>query len=494
MTKKINISSIEKATNKLRNKIDAADYYKVILSIVFLKFVTSQIEWNWNNYKDDMTYEEFIETIAGFDKKINQIDQEFLWTNIKNCEIDKIKQKLDGAFMSLEKHQPELARDLSIFSFQASSVQVSSIAKVIEIVDDEIEFDNENFSDTFGTIYEHFIGKYSITQKRGGEFYTPHSLVELMTSITEFRLKNKEKIQIYDPTMGSAGMLVQSLTFLTKNNISIDRIKFFGQEMNQTPWKIARMNFLLRGVNYNFGIKEADTFLEDLHSKEKFDVILSNPPFNEDFDKENYGNLINDPRFKKYGLIYGSGRANYNFFNLIISHLNETGVAAVVMQAAAGTSGPEESIRKRYIEDNVVEAIIQLPQNVFTNTSIPSTVWIFNKNKIDDQILFVDLSQKTKRSGTVEVFENTTIEEAQAIFAKRFSGEVINLDFAKSIDRFEILNKYSARLSVQDHVKIEKEVITLSPQQLALEIETTLNEFEENLDEMKEVIKKLNNM
>ncbi len=497
MDRKI-LSTLDRAANKLRNKIEGQDYFKVLLSLIFIKFLTTKTELEWENFRKDEvdSYEEFILEKGEYDATVTIVDEEFLWSNLRNSKDEDLKSKLDGVFNSLEKHQKE-CNSISIYKFTSSEIPVSTLRQIIELIEQEVKFSETDYVDVFGEIYEYFIAKYSTDAGRGGEFYTPHSIVNLMVAITESRFeKDSKQLKIYDPTMGSAGMLVQSLNYLTTvNQIDKEKLLFFGQELKKSTWSIAKMNFVLRGVQWDFGPKNDDTFLNDIFKDKKFNVILSNPPFNLDFHEEDYGLIRNDERFKDYGLVFGSRMANYNFFNHIIWHLEENGVAAVVMQPAAGKSTKEKPIREKYLDNDIIEAIISLPQSIFSNTSIASNIWVFNKNKLRNKgkILFLDLNGETIKENTQEVFENKKIDEIKELFDKFINNEQINSNLNYSIIKVnEIKDNFSSDLSVSNHVKIEEEVTVISKEEIAKEFKNILEKSKEINEKMEKAINLLN--
>ena len=391
------VSKLDKAADKMRGKgVKSTDYYNVILSIVFIKFMTSKME---KIYKDNnfSSFEEFLEK-GEFEPTWIIIEPEYFWSKIKIKNVSEIKQSIDKAYSSIESNNNDL-KNLSIYNFSSSDITGPTVINLIEIIENLPEYNESEYIDIFGEIYEYFIGKYSSEAKRGGEFYTPHSLVKLMTHIVENNINKDKSITVYDPTCGSGGMLNQSLAFLKQKGVENKKIHLYGQELLGETWKIAKMNLSIRDVSFNLGIKNDDTFSNDLFYNEKFDFILSNPPFNQEFSKSEYGFLEKEKDRFKYGFVWGSGRSNYMFFQHVIHHLNDNGIGAVVMHAGAGSDNAEKEIRKNMIEDNIIESIILLPGGIFKNTQIPTTVWLFNKNKKSNDIIFINLQDKTIKIG-----------------------------------------------------------------------------------------------
>lgn len=491
---------LKKQTNTLYGKgVSAKDYHKVILPIIFIKFLTSKVEEDWKEFArkegidpTENNYQNYLDEAEMNDSFIS-IDWEFLWSNIKSTSSDNIKQKLDGVFKSLEKFTPEY-KDMSIYSYVTSDLPNSNLMSQIEYIENNYEYDKTESIDLFGYIYEHFLEKYNVLQGRGGEFYTPHTIVKMMASITEDRIdKNNDEVLIYDPTMGTGGMLTQSLNFLINKGFKKEQLKFFGQEITKETWNMSRMNFILRTQSWSFGPKAEDTFLNDLHKNKMFDVILSNPPFNLPFTKEEYGHLVTDDRFSKYGIAFGDGKANYNFFTHIVSHLSDVGVAAVVMQPAAcqSSNNDEIAIRKKYIQDNLIEAIIRLPQNIFENASIGANIWVFNKSKKRKDILLVDLEKETKKEKTLQIIPDDVIYKITKLFNafNQTQDTSIESDLKYAIvDNETILSDHEVKINISQYIKVEEQVITINTKDLAEQVKSLKTEITKSLKELDTII------
>ena len=239
--------------------------------------------------------------------------------------------------------------------------------------------------DILGRVYEYFLGKFAANEgKGGGEFYTPKSIVALMVEMIQ-----PFKGYVYDPACGSGGMFVQSLKFVEEHSGSTFDISVYGQESNPTTWKLAKMNLAIRGIENNLGSKNADTFHEDLHKNLKADYILANPPFNQ----SDWGQplLVDDARWK-----WGTppqGNANYGWIEHMLDKLSQKGKAGVVLangSLSSNTSG-EGDIRRKILEDDLVDCIVALPDKLFYTTGIPVCIWFFNRDKKHKgQTLFID--------------------------------------------------------------------------------------------------------
>jgi type I restriction enzyme M protein len=255
-----------------------------------------------------------------------------------------------------------------------------------------------------GRVYEYFLGKFALAEGKGkGEFYTPKSIVNLIAEMIE-----PYKGIIYDPACGTGGMFVQSVKFIEAHQGDKREVSIYGQELMSTTYKLAKMNLAIRGISANLGAVPADTFARDQHPDLKADFIMANPPFNlKDWRASN--ELIDDPRWRGYDVPPASN-ANYGWILNMVSKLSDNGIAGFVLaNGALSGGGSEYQIRKKLIENRLVEAIMVLPQNMFYTTNISVTVWVLNNNKREgklklngvekdyrhreDEILFMDLRQ-----------------------------------------------------------------------------------------------------
>jgi len=225
-------------------------------------------------------------------------------------------------------------------------------------------------------VYEYFLSKFALAEGKGkGEFYTPKSIVNLIAEMIE-----PYKGIIYDPACGSGGMFVQSVKFIEAHHGNKKEVSIYGQEYTNTTYKLAKMNLAIRGISANLGEKAANTFLDDQHKDLKADFIMANPPFNQkDWRAEN--ELIDDPRWRGYD-VPPKSNANYGWILNMVSKLSDNGVAGFILANGALSGGGDEyKIRRKLIENNLVEAIVIIPRDTFYTTDISVTLWILNKNK-----------------------------------------------------------------------------------------------------------------
>ena len=245
-------------------------------------------------------------------------------------------------------------------------------------------FTSDNAKDLLGQVYEYFMGQFADSEgKHGGEFYTPRSIVRLLVEMLE-----PYKGRIYDPACGSGGMFVWSEKFVQEHSGRTGDIAIYGQELNETTWRLAKMNMAIRGIDAD--LRRGDTLYDDKFPDLKADYVIANPPFNiSDWGQEQ---LQNDIRWK-YGLP-PKGNANYAWIQHFIYHLAPTGTAGFVLAngSMSSQSSGEGEIRKELLEADLVDAIVTLPSQLFFNTGIPACLWFVSRNRTNrsGKTLFID--------------------------------------------------------------------------------------------------------
>jgi len=393
------------SANKLRGGVEPSEYKHVVLSLIFLKFVSDTFEERRQELLDDKKTRPHVENVAFYEmKNVFYLPEESRWSFIKkNAKQDDIAIKIDTALFTIEKNNKALKGALPDNYFSRIGLDNSKLAALIDTINN-IHTLKDKQQDIVGRIYEYFLSKFALAEGKGkGEFYTPKSIVNLIAEILE-----PYKGKIYDPCCGSGGMFVQSIKFVDSHQGNKKNISIYGQEGINTTYKLAKMNLAIRGISANLSDVAADTFAKDLHQDLKADYIMANPPFNlKDWRAEN--ELRDDPRWSGYD-IPPTGNANYAWILHMLSKLSENGVAGFLLaNGALSGEGAEKAIRKKLIENKVVEAIVILPQNMFYTTNISVTLWILNKNKKahtikhgdierhyrdrEDEILFMDLRE-----------------------------------------------------------------------------------------------------
>jgi type I restriction enzyme M protein len=407
-TKPLKQKSIEEtlwdSANKLRGSVEPAEYKHVVLGLIFLKFASDKFEEHRANLIADGK-EKYIENAAFYNQSnVFFLEEISRWNYIiQNAKQNDIALKIDTALHNIEKNNKALKGALPDNYFSRLGLDITKLSSLLDTIND-IDTLKDKAQDIVGRVYEYFLSKFALAEGKGkGEFYTPKSIVNLIAEMIE-----PYKGIIYDPACGSGGMFVQSIKFIENHNGSKKEISIYGQEYTNTTYKLAKMNLAIRGIAGNLGEKAADTFADDQHKDLKADYIMANPPFNQkDWRAEN--ELLTDPRWRGYDAPPKSN-ANYAWILNMVSKLSDNGVAGFILANGALSGGGEEyKIRKTLIENNLVEAILVLPRNLFYTTDISVTLWILNKNKKvnsknigdekreyrnrEQEILFMDLRQ-----------------------------------------------------------------------------------------------------
>ncbi|EAN8696848.1 type I restriction-modification system subunit M [Salmonella enterica] len=373
--------------NQLRGSVESSEYKHVVLSLVFLKFISDKFEARRQKMKDE-GQGDFLEMEVFYQQdNIFYLPEEARWSFIKqNAKQDDIAVRIDTALSTIEKRNPSLKGALPDNYFSRQNLETKKLASLIDTIDNietlahETDVEALSKEDLVGRVYEYFLGKFAATEgKGGGEFYTPKCVVTLLTEMLEpFQGK------IYDPCCGSAGMFVQSVKFVESHQGKSRDIALYGQELTATTYKLAKMNLAIRGLSANLGERPADTFFNDQHPDLKADYILANPPFNLK-DWRNDAELTKDPRFAGYRTP-PTGNANYGWILHMLSKLSANGTAGFVLangSMSSNTSG-EGEIRAQMIENDLIDCMIALPGQLFYTTQIPVCLWFMTKSKAVD--------------------------------------------------------------------------------------------------------------
>lgn len=406
------------SANKLLPSLDASQYKHVMLGLVFLKYVsdsfgirrdelTAQFKNPDSDYyldpadfggADSTEYQEEINTeleerdyyteanvfwvpkVARWEFLQNQnkvvITGEIEVPDSKNTKkIRSVGQLIDNALDAIELDNPKLK---GVLNKRYTQLQIDQ-AKLGELIDliATIPFTHNSLSskDILGHVYEYFLGQFALAEgKKGGQFYTPKSIVSLIVQMME-----PFKGRVYDPAMGSGGFFVQSEHFIREHQGRIGDVSIYGQEYNHTTWQLAAMNMVIRGIDFNFGKEPASSYTNDQHPDLRADFVMANPPFN--MKEWDTGVDDNDPRW-----VYGkppSGNANFAWLQHMLYHTAPNGSVGLLLangSMSSNTSG-EGQIRKALIEADLIECMVALPGQLFTNTQIPACIWFLSKNK-----------------------------------------------------------------------------------------------------------------
>lgn len=387
--KEVKQKSIEEtlweSANKLRGSVEPAEYKHVVLGLIFLKFASDKFE----EHRQSLIakgQEKYIEKPEFYNQaNVFFLDEESRWSYIiKNAKQNDIALKIDTALHHVEKNNKALKGALPDNYFSRLGLDITKLASLLDTIND-IDTLKDKSQDIVGRVYEYFLSKFALAEGKGkGEFYTPKSIVNLIAEMIE-----PYKGIIYDPACGSGGMFVQSMRFIENHHGNKKEISIYGQEYTNTTYKLAKMNLAIRGISGNLGEKAADTFADDQHKDLKADYIMANPPFNQkNWRGEN--ELKDDPRWRGYD-VPPKSNANYAWILNMVSKLSDNGVAGFILANGALSGGGEEyKIRRKLIENNLVEAILVLPRNMFYTTDISVTLWILNKNKREKVVTIAD--------------------------------------------------------------------------------------------------------
>lgn len=381
-----------KTADALRGSMDASEYRNVVLGLIFLKYVSDSFETKYNELMESEYPEDAEDPDMYLSENIFWVPKEARWGLIqKSAKTPQIGEIIDSAMDEIEKNNDSLRGVLSK-NYASPDLDKSRLGEVVDLISDiHLGDKNAKQSDVLGRVYEYFLNEFASQEgKKGGEFYTPRSIVRTLVEMIE-----PYKGRIYDPCCGSGGMFVQSDKFVQEHQGKIGDLSVYGEESNPTTWKLAKMNLAIRGIDNNLGTHQGDTFTNDLHKGERFDYILANPPFN--VKNWNGDKLREDARWQ-YG-VPPVGNANYAWIEHIISKLAPDGKAGFVLaNGSLSTSNKEEfAIRKAILEDDKIDAIVTLPDKMFYSTGIPVSLWFVDMNKeFDDECsrkgetLFID--------------------------------------------------------------------------------------------------------
>ncbi len=442
------------AANKLRGSVEPAEYKHVVLGLVFLKFASDKFE----EHRAKLITEGKVKYIEMPDfynmSNVFFLEEISRWTYIvKKARQNDIALIIDTALHTIEKDNKALKGALPDNYFSRLGLDITKLAALISEIDG-IDTLKDKGQDIVGKVYEYFLSKFALAEGKGkGEFYTPKSIVNLITEMIE-----PYKGIIYDPACGSGGMFVQSIKFIESHHGNKKEVSIYGQEYTNTTYKLAKMNLAIRGIAGNLGEKAADTFGDDQHKDLKADFIMANPPFNQkDWRAET--ELVNDPRWMGYD-VPPKSNANYAWILNMASKLSENGMAGFILANGALSGGGEEyKIRRKLIENNLVEAILVLPRNLFYTTDISVTLWILNKNKTaqskiigdvkrqlrkrEKEILFMDLRQMGEPfEKKFTQFSEADIKQVAGTFHQWQQMEIENIpEYCYAANQEEIVTK-----------------------------------------------------
>ena len=383
-----------KAADKLRKNIDAAEYKHVVLGLIFLKYISVSFEELYTRLQTEVDQGADPEDREEYKaENVFYVPIQARWsTLVANAKDSKIGKIIDDAMDSIEKENPSLKGVLPKV-FARPNLDATSLGELIDLIGNTTLNTSTNSADLLGHVFEYFLGEFALAEgKKGGQFYTPRSVVELLVKMLE-----PYKGRVLDPCCGSGGMFVQSEKFVKEHQGIINDISIYGQESNQTTWRLCKMNLAIRGIDASqVKWNTEGSFLNDAHKDVKVDYLIANPPFN---DSDWSGELLRTDGRWKYG-IPPIGNANFAWIQHFIYHLAPSGQAGFVLAKGALTSksGGEGEIRKELVKAGLVDCIVNLPAKLFLNTQIPASLWFLSRNRNAterfrdrrEEILFID--------------------------------------------------------------------------------------------------------
>ncbi|ELA9386618.1 N-6 DNA methylase [Vibrio parahaemolyticus] len=399
----------------LRGALQPSEYKHPVLALLFFKYVSDSFgefrsdAQEWIKDEDHEFFEMDIDDPDLYEAAnifwVPEVARwEYLVANAKQPNFAKI---LDDASKAIEENNPDL-KGMLYRGFGLLKIPSSKLGELVDLLG-TLSFNNKEHrsADVLGLAYEFFLGKFALAEgSDAGAFFTCESIVKTLVEIIA-----PTRGILYEPAIGSGGMVAWSEKFMESHGGERGDISVYGQEYTYTTWKMAAMNLLIRGIDFDLGAENADTLLNDLHKDVRADYILANPPFNQ--EKWGASKVANDVRWK-WGTPTDSN-ANYAWIQHMLYHLNDTGRAGVVMAngAMTSTANTEGDIRKAIIEDDLVECMVALPPKLFINTQIPSCLFIFNKNKKrKGETLFIDARHLGRlESRAQRVFDQEHVDE-----------------------------------------------------------------------------------
>ena len=417
--------------DKLRANMDAAEYKHLVLGLIFVKYISdtfaarrAELTVRLMNSEDEYYYgdaapEDIEAELEDRDyyKEVNAfwVPEAARWESLRGAakQVD-IGKRIDDALTLIEQENPTL-KGLLDKRYARAQLPDGKLGELVDLISTIGFGDNPSTArDVLGQVYEYFLGMFASAEgKRGGQFYTPASIVKTLVAIL-----SPHSGKVYDPCCGSGGMFVQSEKFIEAHGGKLGDVSIYGQEANPTTWRLAAMNLAIRGIDFNLGKEPGDTFTRNQHPDLRADFILANPPFN--ISDWWHGSLMGDARW-----VHGDpppGNANYAWLQHMLHHLKPTGRAGIVLAngSMSSSQNSEGQIRAAMVEADVVEVMVALPGQLFFNTQIPACLWFLVKQKTHrkGEVLFIDARKlATMISRVQSEFTDAVIERIAATVA-----------------------------------------------------------------------------
>ncbi|WP_029281931.1 type I restriction-modification system subunit M [Pedobacter sp. R20-19] len=479
--------AIWQIANDLRGSVDGWDFKSYVLGILFYRFISENLQAHinkaeWETGNTDFDYAKLSDEEAEFGRKDTVNEKGFyilpseLFFNIQinaeknsnlNVDLHRIFKDIESSANGTDSEDDlkGLFDDVDVNSnklggtVEQRNARLGKILKAIAGL--KLGDYQDNNIDAFGDAYEYLMTMYaSNAGKSGGEFFTPQEVSELLAEITVVGKTSVNKV--YDPACGSGSLLLKFAKVLGKENV---RQGFYGQEVNITTYNLCRINMFLHDINFEkFNIGHGDTLMDPMHwDDEPFDAIVSNPPYSIRWEGDANPLLINDPRFSPAGVLAPKSKADLAFTMHMLSWLATSGTAAIVeFPGVLYRGGAEQKIRKYLIDNNYVDAVIQLPPDLFFGTSIATCIIVLKKSKKDNATLFIDASAEFTRGGNKNKLSNTQRRKILDAFVAREDVD----HFAKLVDNKEIeVNDYNIAVSnyiEQENTTVATDIIMLN--------------------------------
>ncbi|MDO4666498.1 MAG: type I restriction-modification system subunit M [Streptococcus sp.] len=496
--------------DNVRGAVDGWDFKQYILGILFYRFISENFKFYIEGGDPDVHYEEISEDLITEEIRDDAIKTKGyfimpsqLFSNLVkgaktnknlNTELKDIFDAIEASAIGYasEKAIKGLFDDIDTRSNRLGNTVPERNQRLADILKGIAELDFGNFEDNhidlFGDAYEYLISNYaSNAGKSGGEFFTPQSVSKLLARIVMLGKDEKNKInKIYDPACGSGSLLLQAKKQFNEHIIEDG---FYGQEINMTTYNLARMNMFLHNINYDkFSIERGNTLLDPKHENDKpFDAIVSNPPYSIKWVGSDDPTLINDDRFAPAGVLAPKSKADFAFIMHSLSYLSNKGRAAIVtFPGIFYRGGAEQKIRKYLVDSNLIEAVIQLPDNLFFGTSIATCILVLAKNKPTTDIFFIDASKQFKKETNNNVLTEDNIEKILSSIELKEKEDY----FAELVPQEKVVEK-DYTLSVSTYVDREDTREEIDITVLNKELSETVENINRLRAEIDQIVKEL---